>query len=188
MDAAHLLHLNIEQKGKTYRLMQEQIRAASALVLNKMDLVEDRDRGTIRELVKRWNPHASIVPSVRCDLNVEDLLQSDPGDRNEHSIVHHREARSAHEQTDKNKQANSHAHDDNHEHDHDHEHHQTHDHGSHDHVMSYTYYFSHPVNSVEFERLIAGLPRDVYRAKGILTFSDTNSRFCSSTRFANPIL
>ena len=54
--------------------------------------------------------------------------------------------------------------------------------------MSYTYYFSHPVNSVEFERLIAGLPRDVYRAKGILTFSDTNSRFCSSTRFANPIL
>lgn len=43
--------------------------------------------------------------------------------------------------------------------------------------MSYTYYFSHPVNSVEFEQLIAGLPRDVYRAKGILTFSDTNSRF-----------
>lgn len=169
VDAAHLLHLNIEQKGKTYRLMQEQIRAASALVLNKMDLVEDRDRETIRELVKRWNPHASIVPSVRCDLNVEDLLQSDPGERNEHSFVHHSEAGDAHEHRDKNKQANSH------EHDHSHDH--THDHGSHDHVMSYTYYFSHPVNSVEFEQLIAGLPRDVYRAKGILTFSDTNSRF-----------
>lgn len=169
VDAAHLLHLNIEQKGKTYRLMQEQIRAASALVLNKMDLVEDRDRETIRELVKRWNPHAPIVPSVRCDLNVEDLLQSDPGERNEHSIVHHREAGDAHEHTDKNEQANSHKHDHNHDH--------THEHGSHDHVMSYTYYFSHPVNSVEFERLIAGLPRDVYRAKGILTFSDTNSRF-----------
>ncbi|MCM3258791.1 GTP-binding protein [Paenibacillus lautus] len=183
VDAAHLLHLNIEQKGKTYRLMQEQIRAASALVLNKMDLVEDRDRETIRELVKRWNPHASIVPSVRCDLNVEDLLQSDPGDRNEHSIVHHREAGDAHEHRDKNKQANSHEHDHSHSHSHEHDHNhnhdhdQTHDHGSHDHVMSYTYYFSHLVNSVEFERLIAGLPRDVYRAKGILTFSDTNSRF-----------
>jgi G3E family GTPase len=43
--------------------------------------------------------------------------------------------------------------------------------------MSYTYYFSHAVNSVEFEQFIAGLPRDVYRAKGILTFNDTNSRF-----------
>lgn len=187
VDAAHLLHLNIEQKGKTYRLMQEQIRAASALVLNKMDLVEDRDSETIQELVKRWNPHALIVPSVRCDLNVEVLLQSDPLDRNEQSIVHHREAGDALEHTDEHKQANSHKHDDNHEpghnHDHDHSHEpghnhdQTHDHGSHDHVMSYTYYFSHPVNSVEFERLIAGLPRDVYRAKGILTFSDTNSRF-----------
>ncbi|MGC6585956.1 CobW family GTP-binding protein [Paenibacillus sp. Dod16] len=177
VDAAHLLHLNIEQKGKTYRLMQEQIRAASALVLNKMDQVTDQDKETVQQLVERWNPYAPIMPAVRCDIKLEDLLQSDPQDRDEHSIVHNREGRDdAHEDTDKNKQANSHEHDHSHEH-HTHNHGQTHDHGSHDHVMSYTYYFSHAVNSVEFERLIAGLPRDVYRAKGILTFSDTNSRF-----------
>lgn len=176
VDAAHLLHLNIEQKGKTYRLMQEQIRAASALVLNKMDQVTDQDKETVQQLVERWNPYAPIMPAVRCDIKLEDLLQSDPQDRDEHSIVHNREGRDAHEDTDKNKQANSHEHDHSHE-QHTHNHGQTHDHGSHDHVMSYTYYFSHAVNSVEFERLIAGLPRDVYRAKGILTFSDTNSRF-----------
>ncbi|OIB02718.1 cobalamin biosynthesis protein [Paenibacillus sp. LC231] len=163
VDAAHLLHLNIEQKGKTYRLMQEQIRAASALVLNKMDQVTDQGKETVQQLVERWNPYAPIMPAVRCDIKLEDLLQSDPQDRDEHSIAHNREGRDAHEHTDKNKQANSHEH--------------GHAHDSHDHVMSYTYYFSHPVNSVEFERLIAGLPRDVYRAKGILTFSDTNSRF-----------
>lgn len=176
VDAAHLLHLNIEQKGKTYRLMQEQIRAASALVLNKMDQVTDQGKATVQQLVERWNPYAPIMPAVRCDIKLEDLLQSDPPDRDEHSIVHNREGRDAHEHKDKNKQANSDKHDHSHEH-HTHNHGQTHDHGSHDHVMSYTYYFSHPVNSVEFERLIAGLPRDVYRAKGILTFSDTNSRF-----------
>lgn len=163
VDAAHLLQLNIEQKGKTYRLMQEQIRAASALVLNKMDQVTDQGKETVQQLVERWNPYAPIMPAVRCDIKLEDLLQSDPKDRVEHSIVHNREGRDAHEHKDKNKQANSHDH--------------GHSHDSHDHVMSYTYYFSHPVNSVEFERLIAGLPRDVYRAKGILTFSDTNSRF-----------
>ncbi|GAA0837201.1 hypothetical protein GCM10008915_26930 [Bifidobacterium pullorum subsp. gallinarum] len=43
VDAAHLLHLNAEQKGKTYRLMQEQIRAASALIMNKMDQVNEQD-------------------------------------------------------------------------------------------------------------------------------------------------
>lgn len=176
VDAAHLLHLNIEQKGKTYRLMQEQIRAASALVLNKMDQVTDQGKETVQQLVERWNPYAPIMPAVRCDIKLEDLLQSDPQDRDEHSIAPNREGRDAHEDTDKNKQANSHEHDHSHEHGHAHDSH-GHAHDSHDHVMSYTYYFSHPVNSVEFERLIAGLPRDVYRAKGILTFSDTNSRF-----------
>ncbi|RAR43427.1 GTP-binding protein [Paenibacillus sp. MDMC362] len=165
VDAAHLLHLNIEQKGKTYRLMQEQIRAASVLVLNKMDQVTDQDKETVQQLVERWNPHAPIIPAVRCDIRLEDLLQSDPRDRNEHSYVYDREDRVAHD--DSVMLANSHDHAHNHDHAHD----------SHDHVMSYTYYFSHAVNSVEFEQFIAGLPRDVYRAKGILTFNDTNSRF-----------
>lgn len=175
VDAAHLLHLNIEQKGKTYRLMQEQIRAASALVLNKMDLVNDQDKETIQQLVEHWNPYAPIIPAVRCDLNLEDLLQGGPHGQNEHSHVHDREDREVHVHTDKQEHANRHDHAHNHDHADNHDHGHAHD--SHDHVMSYTYYFSHAVNSVEFERFIAGLPRDVYRAKGILTFNDTNSRF-----------
>lgn len=50
-------------------------------------------------------------------------------------------------------------------------------HASHDHVMAYTHYFQNPVNSEEFERFVKELPRDVYRAKGIVTFTDTSSRF-----------
>ena len=43
--------------------------------------------------------------------------------------------------------------------------------------MAYTHYFKRPVNSEEFEQFVKELPRDVYRAKGIVTFNDTSSRF-----------
>ena len=43
--------------------------------------------------------------------------------------------------------------------------------------MAYTCYFDRPVNSEAFEAMMGRLPDDVYRAKGILTFSDTSSRF-----------
>ncbi|MGG3279625.1 CobW family GTP-binding protein [Paenibacillus solani] len=158
VDAAHLLHLNNEQKGKSYRLMQEQIRAASFLVLNKMDQVTDLEKETVMECLKRWNPHAPIVPAVRCDLNMDELLKKET--QGHHRDVHHHGEESGHDHE---------LTDDNPTHGHAHE--------THDHVMSYTYYFSNPIDSVEFEQFIAGLPRDVYRAKGILTFSDTNSRF-----------
>ncbi|MMZ67618.1 hypothetical protein D1872_302170 [compost metagenome] len=50
-------------------------------------------------------------------------------------------------------------------------------HHSHDHVTVYTHYFTGPVDSVEFENFISELPREIYRGKGILSFSDTASRF-----------
>lgn len=189
VDAAHLLHLNAEQKGKTYRLMQEQIRAASALIMNKMDQVSEQDEETIRQLVERWNPYAPILPAVRCAVNVEELLQGEeraametgigggvnPANFDTQDAGHDQQTMNAHvrEEDAAHSLHNDPSHDPTHVHSHDH----IHAHDSHDHVMSYTYYFSQPVNSVEFERLIAELPRDVYRAKGILTFSDTNSRF-----------
>ena len=71
-------HLNIEQKGKTYRLMQEQIRATSALVLNKMDQVTDQGKETVQRLVERWNPYAPIMPAVRRDIKLEDLCRAIP--------------------------------------------------------------------------------------------------------------
>lgn len=158
VDAAHLLHLNNEQKGKSYRLMQEQIRAASFLVLNKMDRVTDLEKETVMKCLERWNPHAPIIPAVRCDLNIDELLKKDTQEHPKYELRHDEDSGHNRKLTDNNG---------------------THGyaHKTHDHVMSYTYYFSNPINSVEFEQFIAGLPRDVYRAKGILTFSDTNSRF-----------
>ncbi|MNC54626.1 hypothetical protein D3C75_1041170 [compost metagenome] len=57
-----------------------------------------------------------------------------------------------------------------------HDHH-AHAHHSHDHVTVYTHYFKRPIDSVKFEQFISELPREIYRGKGILHFSDTASRF-----------
>lgn len=44
--------------------------------------------------------------------------------------------------------------------------------------MVLTHYLDGPIDSERFERFIAGLPENVYRGKGVLTFADTgNSRF-----------
>lgn len=137
--------------------MQEQIRAATLLVLNKTDRINEQEQGVVKSVVQRWNPHAPILSTVKCELDIQAALATDGdfGDIRLSSIERS---------------------------------HPAHDHDSHEHVMSYTYYFSHPVNSVAFERFVANLPRDVYRAKGILSFSDTNSRFLFQYAFRESII
>ena len=50
---------------------------------------------------------------------------------------------------------------------------------SHQHVMALTHYWRGPVDSEAFELLLGELPDNIYRAKGIVSFSDTSrgSRF-----------
>lgn len=148
VDAAHLLELYRSQQGATYRLMQEQIRCASILILNKTDRVSTEEAGEITGVLRKWNAYAQIMPAVRCELEPEAVLSSVGGMHTEDRVrdadeigiegsVHH----------------------------------------THDHVMAYTHYFQNAVNSEEFEQFVKELPRDVYRAKGIVTFNDTSSRF-----------
>lgn len=165
VDAAHLWELYQEQKGKTYRLMQEQIRCASVLILNKSDRVDTETITQLEGILRGWNAYAPIHTTVRCE--VPSTLYTDLS-----SVV------DAKETLDRNKStssANEHQHDHS-EHDHTHDH-AEHMHGSHSHVMAYTHYFEHPINSEAFENVIRSLPTEVYRAKGILTFNDTASRF-----------
>ncbi|MGF9695652.1 CobW family GTP-binding protein [Paenibacillus sp. MABNR03] len=172
VDAAHLSGLYQEQKGQTFKLMQEQIRCASILILNKTDRVNEQEISDLRQLLTKWNGFAPVIQAVRCEVDMDLLLQSGAG-------VH---AYQAAAESDKREISAEHVHTDaytEHGCSHDHgQHHEPHaPHASHEHVMVYTHYFSQPVNSEAFERFVAGLPRDVYRAKGILSFSDTASRF-----------
>ncbi|USB32001.1 GTP-binding protein [Paenibacillus sp. YPG26] len=160
VDAPHLLELSRTQKGKTFRLMQDQIRCGSVLILNKVDRVDDEAMDELGKQLVSWNTFAKIIPAVRCQINLSELLELKGGPAgpqliqdqvNGHSHAIEPNVRS--------------------------EHIQSHSHESHNHVTVYTHYFQSPVNSELFEQFIKELPRDVYRGKGVLTFSDTSSRF-----------
>ncbi|ANF96596.1 CobW family GTP-binding protein [Paenibacillus bovis] len=173
VDTAHLWQLYKEQQGKTYRLMQEQIRSASLLVLNKSDLVSPEQLEQVQSIVRGWNAYAPVHIAVRCNVDRSQYEQegaSLSSEQNSSTTAEHDvqscaicstsdSAEPVHDETIAEHAGHRHMH------------------HSHEHVMVYTHYFQQPVNSEEFEKIIAKLPAEVYRAKGILTFSDTSSRF-----------
>ncbi|MCR2803369.1 CobW family GTP-binding protein [Paenibacillus soyae] len=149
VDGPELLARSRSGKGRTFKLMKEQIRCGTLLLLNKCDKLEPEQLVEAQQLLREWNGHADIVPVVRCELDDWRWLEAESGDIEVGSIRHGREH--GHEE-------------DGHEHEH-----------SHGHVMAATYYLDEPVNSVAFEELLRGLPDNIYRAKGIVSFSDMSA-------------
>ncbi|GGN90082.1 CobW family GTP-binding protein [Saccharibacillus kuerlensis] len=148
-DAAHLLEMYRNRGGRTYALMQDQIRCASVIVLNKMDRVSKEEAAELESAISGWNAYAPIIRTVRCETDLGILL--DIGFSPERQ-----------EQEPLQKMPSG---------------------GfamlgsGHEHVTSYTHRFNRPVDSERFQAMIKDLPREIYRAKGLLTFSDTASRF-----------
>ncbi|WP_336244907.1 GTP-binding protein [Paenibacillus rhizolycopersici] len=201
VDAAHLADLHASQQGKTYRLMVEQIRCGSVLVLNKIDLLEPDRQREMSEFLRRTNPYARIIPAVKCDVDLSLLWKAADGQNNtdpttqrgaayiqngeaaqksDHYPLHNHHDHSRDQSHDHNDaRYEDHRHDHNHDNndDHNHDPNHAHTHASHEHVTVYTHYFDGPVDSEDFERFIAELPREVYRGKGVLRFTDTASRF-----------
>ncbi|MCM3038166.1 GTP-binding protein [Paenibacillus motobuensis] len=177
VDAAHLAALYEAQQGKTYRLMIEQIRCGSWLILNKVDLVSADELCELQALLQRLNPYAQVVTAEKCEVDIELLLSRSEADADRDTHAHsrrdHGQAMEHSHEQDEHGDRSDHAH----THDDDHNHGSHSAHHSHEHVTVYTHYFTGPVNSVDFEKFIKELPREVYRGKGILHFSDTSSRF-----------
>jgi G3E family GTPase len=186
VDAPHLLELSRVKQGKTYLLMQDQIRCANWLILNKSDKVTSGELYGLEGIIRQWNPHAPIEATVYCEvdlsvlqsLSVDEIAtkkqeQQQPcgeGCEHRHDHDHH------HTHVDDHVQEHHHDHDNTTGHNQHHNHSEG-NHHSHDHVMAYTHYFDRPINSEQFEEVVSKLPKEVYRAKGILQFSDTGSRF-----------
>lgn len=177
VDAPQLLELSRTSRGKTYRLMQEQIRCANLLLLNKADLLQEAALQEVDALVREWNSYASVHYTVfsQIDMRLIEALEEEQGQKQHPNAKH-------------NDTNNNVQHDANHHHedqqgahndaDRDHNHaHDSHYHHSHNHVMAYTHFFERAVDSNAFEEFVSKLPQEVYRAKGILSFSDTSSRF-----------
>ncbi|WP_028548287.1 CobW family GTP-binding protein [Paenibacillus sp. UNC451MF] len=174
IDAAQFQKQHEGGQSKTFRLMQDQIRCATQLILNKIDLIQPEAIASLEQGIRELNPVAPMTATVRCqvDMTLFDRLTEAAGtvSATEHA---HREA--GHSECDAHGESGI-CTDPTHHHEHDELHH-GHAHHSHDHVMVYTHYFSRPIDSEQFEELVGRLPQEVYRAKGILRFSDTASLF-----------
>lgn len=173
--------------GRTYKLMQDQIRCATDLIINKADLINPEELVEIQQLVRELNAYAPLTVTIRCvtDLTIFDISQQ--AELKQAQTVHEQGHHSCGANCSHDEQNHLHKHDHRHGHDCGHDHHEhPHDaadhsnaahHHSHEHVMTLTHYLGGPIDSHAFEAVIAALPQEIYRAKGIVTFADTNSRF-----------
>ncbi|WP_020618832.1 CobW family GTP-binding protein [Paenibacillus daejeonensis] len=155
------------QGGRTLKLMREQVRCASQLLLNKIDLLEPQDIVEVEQLIREWNAVAPLTATRSCIIDPDRLLGSSDEPLLRPALTPELEGAQGTSSPD-----SGHA---------DHVHHYPgdtpHAHESHAHVMVLTHYFRGPVDSEAFEALLGRLPENVYRAKGIVTFRDTKSRY-----------
>ncbi|WP_228551336.1 CobW family GTP-binding protein [Paenibacillus sp. B01] len=164
VDGPGLLQL---RKGsrRTYRLLTDGIRCATHLVLNKADKLHPEERVELEQLLRELNGRAKLAVTVRAavpDGWLDGLNASGRAIAGEEI----RERRQAPDGTSGCGCGETHA--------------AGHAcaHGQrHEHLLAVSYYPERPFDSVAFEQLLRRLPDAVYRAKGIVTFADTPSRY-----------
>ena len=70
-----LASTDIDQRS-IVNLLIDQIEFADVLVLNKTDLLPQAELGKITALLHRLNPAASILPTVRCQIPIQSILNT----------------------------------------------------------------------------------------------------------------
>jgi len=156
VDSKQFLLAYSGRKNETSRLMREQIACASKLILNKMDLLDAEQKMILDHYIRDWNKVARLDKVTRAQLTDWSWLDS---------LIDESYEKPKH--LDSNMAA----------HECEHEHGESCSHHSHSHVMSYTHYWKNVIHSEAFEAWLKQLPQNIYRAKGIVTFSDTPSRY-----------
>jgi G3E family GTPase len=161
------------ERSKSLRLMQDQLRCASKLIINKTDLLAAGELQKVQALVKELNPYALTVSTQRSDVDAGIFFSTQGEERMD--VSRHKE--SAVDIKSKHSHSENHLH----TYDHDHrDHAHGHEHGEHyhsyDHVVVHTHFFGQPVPRSEFEQLFRSLPAEIYRAKGIVRFLESEGQ------------
>lgn len=179
VDGPELLARSRDGKGRTFKLMLEQIRCATVLLLNKVDKLEPDELVEAQQQLRELNAHAQIIATVRCAIDDWSWLDADLAPSaalhpNHAVAAHHEQEDAAAEHAGESESCavpgctiDHQTHGNN----------ETGHHHTHDHVMVVTHYWRNPVSSEAFESLLQRLPSNIYRAKGIVTFTDAPSRF-----------
>jgi len=182
VDAKHIeQHLDEERKDGTVNESVEQIAFADRIVLNKIDLVDEKDVDMLEERIRGINRLASVQRAEKADVDMEyvlgiggfDLEKVDDEITGNTSLDEH------------------HHHDHDHHHDHEcgpdcthesHDHHHHHHHHHHgDEVSSVSITLKGNMNLDKVNYWLGGLlevkSNDIYRMKGVLAIKDFDRRF-----------
>lgn len=142
VDVASFLDLAAE-----HDVLDEQVRAADFLVLNKIDLVTERERGKVAKRIRRLNRRALVLEATYGQVKTDLLFGT--------GVSAYRASLQAATQG----QTVPAAH---------------HSHGQ-DAIQAFSYETQSPVELAAFERFLKKLPPTIYRAKGLLQL--TNGAF-----------
>ncbi|WP_180900270.1 CobW family GTP-binding protein [Martelella soudanensis] len=146
VDAKHFL----DELDKAHEV-QEQIAFADTIVLNKVDLVDERVLTAAEDRIRRLNPTASILRSERCDLDIASLLDRKAFDLDRVLEVEPEFLDEAHD----------------HEHD--------------DHINSFSLVEGRPMDPEKFfpwiQSTVQNFGIDLLRMKGIVSFDGDDDRY-----------
>jgi len=156
--------VNIEKTLSDYEVAREQLRTSDILLLNKSDLIDVDREEAIVELVRKYNEHAPVIFTKNGDINP--ALIYDPDGLERTSGPDEKSMSDKSVQDDEN----HHSHEHSHEHDHGHHHH----HHSHhyDSLSSIKLDMAAPLIKEKFLDAVKNLPPQIFRVKGIITFTD----------------
>jgi G3E family GTPase len=146
VDASMLLQEAPRSSKRTMKLMQDQIRCGSFIVVNKADKVPSGQWTAVEERLRQWNAHAQIMFTTHCQLDMK--LFFDP--ETETQLKNGMSIEGIEKPDDESV---------------------VHIHESHDHVSVHMEYLNRPLDRDVFEQFVDDLPEGVYRAKGIVHFA-----------------
>jgi len=137
----------------------QQITYGDFILLNKIDLVNVSKLEEIKDFISKVKQGSRILPTQQCQVPLELLLGVNLMPRDKYISDNYQNSR-------------EHKH-----HHHDHEHHSHSHHLENDGFVSIAFRSDKPFDVNRFEDFLAeAMPQDVFRAKGILWFSDSDMR------------
>lgn len=57
-------------------LLIDQIEFADVILLNKMDLVKEKDKNTVKNLIQKFNPDAKIIETIKSKVNLKEIINT----------------------------------------------------------------------------------------------------------------
>ena len=182
-------------------LVIQQLEFCDIVLLNKVDEVTPEQLDNIKAIIRKLQPHATIIDTNYCKVDLKQIL--DTGLFDFEKAVNSAGWMEEFDRTDNEEDADEHHHhhnhdddddddDDEHDHDHDHDEHEHHHHHHHHHehgvgenddegtaeeygIGTYVYYRRRPFDRLKFEDWAnKDYGRMIIRSKGLVYFTDDN--------------